>query len=222
MVMLPEGYCIDSTEVTRDQYAAWLATNPQTNQQPSHCSWNTTFVPDASCMSKSYVCQGGSCGNHPQVCVEWCDAFAYCKGVGKRLCGKRGGGATEFGGWANASVSQWYNACASDGWNSIYPYGSTYLGSTCNGGDAGKGTTVPVGSMSGCQSSVAGYQGVYDLSGNVYEWEDSCDGTTGQQDQCRLRGGSFAYVGGVLRCDGGDYDLRSVARGSVGLRCCAP
>ena len=29
MVKLPEGYCIDSTEVTRAQYAAWLATNPR-------------------------------------------------------------------------------------------------------------------------------------------------------------------------------------------------
>jgi hypothetical protein len=35
------------------------------------------------------------------------------------------------------------------------------------------GTTVETGSLSTCQPSVSGYAGVYDLSGNVWEWEDS-------------------------------------------------
>ncbi len=48
MVRLPEGYCIDSTEVTRAQYQAWLSSAPSTTGQVSHCGWNTSFTPDAT------------------------------------------------------------------------------------------------------------------------------------------------------------------------------
>jgi sulfatase modifying factor 1 len=46
MVRLPEGYCIDGTEVTRAQYQEWLNTSPSTAGQISDCAWNTTFIPD--------------------------------------------------------------------------------------------------------------------------------------------------------------------------------
>ena len=72
---------------------------------------------------------------------------------------------------------------------------------------------------------MSGYVGVYDLSGNVWEWEDSCDGTTGSNDLCRLRGGSFGvYPGDYLRCDYGGYDGFGARVGGldIGLRCCSP
>jgi len=55
MVKLPERYCIDSTEVTRDQYAASLATTTNaaihgqkiTGYYPAY---NATFTPDAKCL----------------------------------------------------------------------------------------------------------------------------------------------------------------------------
>src|ERR1700690_3506870 len=76
MVMLPQGYCIDSTEVTRSQYAAWLATTPALpTSSDANCGWKSTgsYSADAPCMAHStYVCQGTACGNHPQVCVDWC------------------------------------------------------------------------------------------------------------------------------------------------------
>jgi hypothetical protein len=39
-----------------------------------------------------------------------------------------------------------------------------FLLAACNDASHGLGTTVPVGSMIACQSSVPGYQGVYELS----------------------------------------------------------
>jgi formylglycine-generating enzyme len=225
MVMLPPGYCIDSTEVTRDQYAAWLTTNPSTSGQDAWCAWNTDFTPDATCMAASYVCQGTGCENHPQVCVDWCDAHAYCKAMGKRLCGKIGGGPDDSDFWVN---SQWINACTS-GVDNAYPYGDTYDGQACNGWnywtsqDAWfSATTVEVGSLSGCQSSVSGYAGVFDLSGNAYEWIDWCVGIDGQNDFCHLRGGSINDSDYSLRClyDTGNY--RNHADGKVGVRCCSP
>jgi sulfatase modifying factor 1 len=183
-------------------------------------------------MGNSVVCQGESCGHHPQVCVDWCDAFAYCKGVGKRLCGKIGGGEYGYkkgvvaGGpldddSASATLSQWFNACSSGGKNA-FPYGATFDGRQCNAIDKGVDTTVPVGSLPGCQSSVSGYAGVYDLSGNLQEWEDSCNGTTGDQDKCRVRGGAFlGRVDTFLRCNYGLHTNRGSGNGGTGFRCCS-
>jgi formylglycine-generating enzyme len=219
MVRLPEGYCIDRTEVTRVQYEAWLATNPTTAGQDSRCAWNTTFTPPAWCAA--VACQGADCGGHPQTCVDWCDAYAYCKAVGKRLCGARAGGPVEFDdGYADANQSQWFNACSSGG-AQAFPYGDTYDKTRCNGSDSGLAKTAPTGSLVGCQSAVPAYGSVFDLSGNVDEWEDACNGAAGPTDKCRLRGGSYGtyYLG--MDCNQ-DFSLRrDLITQTQGIRCCS-
>jgi formylglycine-generating enzyme required for sulfatase activity len=220
MVRLPGGYCIDRTEVTRGQYEAWLATHPTTAGQDPRCDWNATFTPPAWCAA--VACQGADCAAHPQACVDWCDAFAYCKAVGKRLCGARSGGSVDFGdGYADANQSQWYNACTSGGVQA-FPYGDNYEKGRCNGSDSGLAMTAAAGSLARCQSPAVFYSGVFDLSGNVYEWEDACDGGTGASDNCRLRGGSYDtyYLG--MDCNQ-DFSLRrDMITQTQGIRCCAP
>jgi hypothetical protein len=220
VVAVTGGYSIDATEVTRSQYEAWLATSPDPSAgQPSHCTWNTSYTPQCEWPA-------GAKASHPVVCVDWCDAYAYCDAVGKRLCGKIGGGPSGYDDIASAALSQWFNACSSNGANA-YPYGSAYDGQKCNGGEKGMAGTASAGTLDGCQSSVAGYTGVYDLSGNAWEWEDACDNVSGDQDGCRLRGGAYDHDAAGLRCDVDNYllstyFLRGDVNPTVGFRCCTP
>jgi formylglycine-generating enzyme len=221
MFALPEGYCVDSTEVTRDQYSAWLAATPATTSQPAWCSWNIRFAPADECMAGPQVCQGSDCGSHPQVCVDWCDAYAYCKSAGKRLCGKVGASAIDRSeDYDKPAVSQWHNACTSGG-KQQYPYGDHIDELACNGKASNADSTKPVASMTLCRSSVAGYDGIYDLSGNVSEWEDACSGASGRLDFCHVRGGSFQDPGVNLGCASGTQMERDKNDSGVGFRCCS-
>jgi formylglycine-generating enzyme required for sulfatase activity len=220
LVPVSGGYSIDATEVTRNQYAAWLATGPSRLGQDSYCAWNSSFTPRCEWPP-------GMKGAHPVVCVDWCDAYAYCRGVGKLLCGSRAGGPSGYDDYADATKSRWQDACSSGGAH-MYPYGGGgaagtigYQATTCNGADNGKGTTLPVGTCPGCVSSESGYGGVYDLSGNVWEWEDSCGTQGGNAAYCRARGGSFQGSYGYLRCAYGYAVNRSGSYDSVGFRCCS-
>jgi formylglycine-generating enzyme required for sulfatase activity len=205
-----DGYWIDKYEVTEAQYATFLAANYATSAQIAECSWNGAFEPGNWA--------GATKPDHPVVSVDWCDAHAFCAWAGKRLCGNRAGGAVAFTDHAKAAHSQWYAACSSDGAN-LYPYAeSAYDASACNGKDYAAGTTLPVGSLAAC---TAGSDGPMDMSGNVWEWEDSCSpDTNAQLDDCRLRGGSFRSVDG-MRCNAGFYfQNRSFQDKAVGFRCC--
>lgn len=122
----------------------------------------------------------------------------------------------------DASQSQWYNACVSGSASNTFPYGDSYEEAPCNGYDQGVAATVVVGSLADCQSTVIGYAGIVDLSGNVWEWEDSCDSQGGSSDHCHLRGGSFFHDDTYLRCAHVNYERRDYYNVSVGLRCCAP
>jgi formylglycine-generating enzyme required for sulfatase activity len=209
-------FCIDSTEVTQSQYHAWLAGSPSTAGQAPECAWNTDFAPPSACTLDSLVCQwaGGQCGTNPQVCVDWCDAQAYCKAMGKRLCGARSGGPATYG---DPSTGEWRTACGG-----VYPYGSTYQAHVCNDQGMSVAGEAPVGSLPGCVVTY-GDAGVYDLSGNVAEWEDSCSGQTGATDTCRTRGGSFRDTAAALTCDAVPTPplQRQAVSASVGFRCCS-
>lgn len=220
------GFCIDRTEVTNAQYEQFLtAKGTDTSGQNAVCTANTSYRPtDFWPVPTDELAL-------PVVYVDWCDAYAYCKWAGKRLCGKIGGGANAYADFADSTKSQWFNACSNGGRNA-FPYGSTFRPEACNGFNGPHGcnsfgqplgdcTLTPVASNNQCQGA-GNYAGVFDLSGNVLEWEDSCttspDGGAGT---CRLRGGSIYARGETdMTCDTDSENPRFDTIFSVGFRCC--
>ena len=221
-VAVPAGFSIDATEVTRRQYAVWLATTPSTGGQDSRCAWNDRFTPDAACMGKPSVCQDEGCSQHPQPCVDMCDAAAYCRAVGKRLCGAFAGRppVTTFSSRNSARESQWFNACSSNGTQSI-TYGNERATGNCNDFLAFPTTTVPVGSKPNCQSPVDGYRGIFDLIGNVAEWEDNLLRLPRRDGKLLAARISFGFGAAVPTCGSDDFALRSDTRDNLGFRCCS-
>lgn len=196
MKQLPGGFSIDATEVTQCQYKAWLDTVPTTAGQSGDCTWNTSFAPaQVSCISRW---NPSVTPNLPVDCVDWCDATAYCLARQERLC----------------SSGEWLAACSSNG-SLVFPYGNTYETATCNGKDAPGSGPVNAASKTGCQSDSAGYQGVFDLSGNMGEWDATCSGGS-----CSVRGGSYGAYQSYLRCDSQHSSAIDDTLSDIGFRCC--
>lgn len=143
--------------------------------------------------------------------VTWHQAAAVCRASGKRLC----------------TADEWQTACGGED-DRTYPYGDTFEPGRCNGDAAGRGDAVETGAMieavvtpddrriaDGCVSAF----GVYDLSGNLWEWNASL--VIGET-QRGLAGGSYRSNAAGLRCvteDAGEEPDR--AEPSYGFRCCA-
>jgi formylglycine-generating enzyme required for sulfatase activity len=200
---------MDATEVTNAEYATFLAVAYPTSTQDTWCKFNTTYAP-----SSGWPTTGRD--TYPVVYVNWCDAYAYCKWAGKRLCGKIGGGTNLYADYADPTKSEWFNACSKGG-TRTYPYGSVFSASACNGYTGG-GVPLPVGSTLTCEG---GYPGLFDLSGNVDEWEDSCNGAAGESDPCHLRGGSYYDYINVERCDDVPTNVTRDGNFNIGFRCCS-
>jgi formylglycine-generating enzyme required for sulfatase activity len=124
---------------------------------------------------------------------------------------------------ADINVSQWMRACTPNGTN-VYPYAGAYDGGRCNGLDYGQGAPyevqAPGGTPTTAPSCDGGAPGLWQMSGNVREWVNSCDGSTGASDNCRLRGGSYLDGENDLRCDADDSMPRDAVEPDIGFRCC--
>ncbi len=201
-------YSIDSTEITVGQYAEFLAVGFQQNYLsellPVGCEFKADFTPDDW--------QADAPANLPVVGVDWCDAMAYCTWAGKHLCGEIGGGAALLSDVQNPSTNEWFKACTGGGVKN-YPYGLTYDPNACNTIDAGLGDLVEVGSLATCEG---GYSGLFDMSGNVWEWTNACN----DQGECRRRGGSHFSDGPTSRCGLDSVRARDFRANGQGFRCC--
>ncbi len=214
----PDGSCyfIDATEVTRAQYAAFLETDPRPAVQSSYCSGFNDDFTTTSCETAASVTISDD-DDHPIVCVDFCDAEAFCVWAGKRLCAGEKSRATD------PDISEWYGACAGSN-DHAYPYGNEFSADACNGFarpdtgcDSGDCVTVAVNALLTCDTA----DGVSDLSGNVAEWVDECNARSGASDQCNVRGGSMRDPAARSECGTVTSLDRDFADAFTGFRCCA-
>jgi len=227
MKPVPGGFCIDTTEVTWGQYMAWLSSIDAGSPpaQPSFCSWNSDFKPTFD--PPIALDAGGA--DLPVNYVDWCDAYAYCAANGKRLCGKIGGGSVDNNEFNDCAKDQWFSVCSSGG-RYLYTYGNEVVDRYCNDATRGIGEAVPVDKTdkNSCQAKISSiaYVGVFDMNGNVEEWEDSCtgysDADAGASDKCLVRGGYWASSELEASCLGSrPFDRNNSKLGYVGFRCCS-
>ncbi len=155
------GFCMDTTEVTTAAYAACV--------KSGKCRVAST----------GGDCNAGVAGrdNHPINCVDWHDAKSYCRAQGR---------------WLPTEEEWEYAARGTDG--RIFPWGNAEpAGQLCwngEGNSLGKGnrqSTCAVASIPAGNSPF----GLFDMSGNVWEWTSSTYSAT---DAARVfRGGSWFY-----------------------------
>lgn len=148
-------------------------------------------------------------GNYPDVYVTYDQASDSCYNLGKRLC-------TEL---------QWEYACAGKV-GSTFPYGWNYFKERCNtDGD----TTHLIGVDRSCVSDF----GVFDLSGNVFEWiSDAYEPTLKKKQEPipqahaasvqkrGIRGGYFGLGESYSRCTDRGWEWPKNATRHLGFRCC--
>ena len=160
----------------------------------SYMSWDTSYD----------VYQGGGYSialTDPVVNVEYSKAEATCFKMYKRFC----------------YVDEWKTA--SGGYQRLaYPYGGEYDSLKCHtNSEAHLGRVVPVGSMDSCVS----VYGVYDLSGNVYEWVMTPLPEYGPEGEYRHFAGGAWYS---KENSGTNTIERAVPVGDkghhIGFRCC--
>ena len=207
-----EPYCIDSTEVTNADYKAFLATKPDPISQALACSKNNSFTPPFNWPTSAED------DNRPVVNVDWCDAKAFCEWAGKELCGAPGGAEAPAHDYQNADTSLWFSACSLQG-TSTFPYGNDYQPKTCNGADYDTAYTLDVDQPPTCVVTKESEPQLYDFSGNVWEWENACEGE-GPTDRCRVRGGSFRSNLASLTCAASTMATRDSLFDDFGFRCC--
>ena len=199
-------FCIDSTEITNEQYEAFRAATQDAGKAlPARCLWNADLAAQAWTPAQAAR----------PAAVDFCDAYMYCSWANKHLCGGPKGAALAGSGVSVASQDLWFAACTGGG-QTIYPYGNNYDSTICAGDNKKVGAPVDAGSLPQC---VGGVNGLYDMSGNVSEWIDSCAGIAAT-DQCIAHGGDFGSPPPELQCDAGKKYPANAKDVFRGFRCC--
>jgi formylglycine-generating enzyme required for sulfatase activity len=222
MITIPDaGYCIERTEVSRAQYAEFVAAmRIDAGALVPLQKAVAAASPEAACPQYFAASQlasridGGA--DVPVTAIDWCAAFMYCAWRGARLCGGRADGGLYRSSYiGDPQKEEWLHACTQAG-HLAYPYGSTAK-PVCETKDNGglEAGLAPVGSHAECQG---GYPGVFDMVGNAWEWQHSYSPPDASFRYYEARGAS--YTDDQPGCQG-DWGVGPEGNELIGFRCCA-
>jgi formylglycine-generating enzyme required for sulfatase activity len=218
--------CIDRTEVTEAEYAAFRSSL-------TTLSALTAKVP-AGCSGLSIVALASATdgGKLPRRDIPFCSAAYYCAAQGKRLCGSlEDGGTVLIVDNMPDPPMEWERACSNGKTGNFYPWGttdpSTSVQAGCYTRSFDEDAMAPrlVGAAPAC--GPPGDAGPVDMIGNVWEWVNLRKDLTGGPSYTGARGG--AYNGTVVgngcqtgfALDGVNGQYRAGGSPDVGFRCCA-
>lgn len=198
-------YCIDVTEVSVAQFNEFLTAPGTPFDVPSFCTGLALARPAADPRAEVQ--------NLPARDLQWCFAHAYCKWAGKRLCGQIGKPGFEV---PTDGRSEWTFACQNGALATKYPYGPTYDAARC----VTTGAPVAVGSTKTCHGTTPPFDALFDLTGNVAEYDNGV-GFLLAGGASTVRGRGASYSDDAQPCTyGGDFAFSS-SLPQVGFRCCA-
>ena len=237
LVVYLDAFWIDQTEVTVAQFQDFVtATNYQTDAERGCCAGKhakpggNVFAPWAYFVKSAYwkspegMVEPEALPRRPVVQVSWNDAVAYCKWVGRRL----------------PTEAEWDKAArGTEGL--IYPWGNAFDGSQVNFCDKNCAAnwhdrTVDdgferSGNVGEFSKGASGY-GLFDMSGNVWEWvndfydfrgyyryptENPTGPATGEMHV--MRGGSWLNPADRVRASAREADSPDSRNDAVGFRC---
>lgn len=217
-----EPFYIDRFTVTNHDYAAFVEDGGYGMME----YWPAAIQPyvmqfvDKSGLPGPQFWQDGSfdstLASHPVVGVCWFEAFAFALWSGRQL--------PTAAQWQHAGT--WSNTNSSDQGQMRYPWGNSYKKKHANIWRSRIGSTVAVDDFyDGCTPN-----GVFQLSGNVWEWVTNRFQTTGADPQSNLRnamgeirGGAFdTYFDSQATCLFRTGQPLMHRGANVGFRCCLP
>lgn len=178
-VVTVSSFCLDETEVTVAAFS----------------------LPDGGLAPTSPVeCNGirGDRQDHPANCIDWHEADAHCRYVGKRL----------------PTEEEWEWAARGGPAARSFPWGNTApMNEACwRGASIPATSTCPVGSNPGGTTP----QGLKDLAGNVWEWTSSCSVCP---NRIYRGGGWYDTTGGNLSVSLRYQDPPGTRNYNIGVRC---
>jgi formylglycine-generating enzyme required for sulfatase activity len=146
-------FALDATEVTVEAYAECVRAGACTPAGDT-VRWDGARPVDVERWSGLCNARRAGTARHPVNCVDWWQANAYCKWIGKRL----------------PSEKEWEWAARGGAAGTPFPWGNEVpSGRACWSGASSPGSTCPVGAHPRGQTA----SGVQDLAGNVWEWTSS-------------------------------------------------